>query len=140
MACTSGSFSISSGVPFLEDAAVVHHRHPLGHAQRHVEIVLDDDVADVGRQRVEDRDEVAPLGRRQAGGRLVEQDEARRAGERQRDLELALLAMAELADRRVADGSSLTARRMRSAWARMASSRRARSSEKRRRDTPRQPR
>ena len=43
-------------------------------------------------------DELAPLGRREAGGRLVEQDEARRAGERERDLELALLAVAELGD------------------------------------------
>ncbi len=38
------------------------------------------------------------LGRRQAGGRFVEQDEARRAGERQRDLELALLAIGEFGD------------------------------------------
>ena len=41
-----------------------------------------------------------PLRRRQARGRLVEQDEARRAGQRQRDLELALLAMASSPTRR----------------------------------------
>ena len=36
---------------FLEDAAVVHHRHALDHAQRDVHVVLDDDIADVRRQR-----------------------------------------------------------------------------------------
>ena len=78
---------------FLEDAAVVHHRHGLGHPQRDIHVVFDDDEADMGRQIGQDRDEVAPFGRRQTRGRLVEQDEARRAGERQGDLELALLAV-----------------------------------------------
>ena len=44
----------------------------------------------------------AALPGRQAGGGLVEQDEARRAGQRQRDLELALLAVAQLADQLIA--------------------------------------
>ena len=52
----------------------------------------------------EQRDEFATLGRRQAGGRLVEQDQARRTGERHADLELALLAVRQGSDRRVADG------------------------------------
>ena len=85
---------------FLEDAAVVHHRHIGRHPERDVEIVLDDDVADMRRQRVEDGDEIAPLGRRETRRRLVEQDEARRAGQRQRDFELALLAVAQRRDRR----------------------------------------
>ena len=76
----------------------MHHRHALRDPERHIEVVLDDDVADVRRQRREDIDEVAPFVRRQAGGRLVEQDEARRAGEGERDLELALLAVAEFGD------------------------------------------
>ena len=86
----------------LEQPAVVHHRDIVGDAQRDVEVVLDDDVADMARQRLQDLDEVAALGRRQAGGRLVEQDEARRAGQRQRDLELALLAVAQRRDQPVA--------------------------------------
>ena len=49
-------------------------------------------------QRGEDRDEIATLVRRQARRRLVEQDEARRAGERQRNFELALLTMRQFAD------------------------------------------
>src|ERR1700744_5073155 len=80
---------------FREDAAVVHHRHEARNSQGDVEIVLDDDVADIGRQRVENSDEIASFRRRQTSGRLVEKDESRRARERQRDLELPLLAVAE---------------------------------------------
>ena len=50
---------------FLEDAAVVHHGHIRRHLERNVEIVLDDDVSDMRGERVEDGDEVAPLGRRE---------------------------------------------------------------------------
>jgi hypothetical protein len=39
--------------------------------------------------------QLATLRRREAGGRLVEQNHARRAGERHADLELSLLAMRE---------------------------------------------
>ncbi len=106
-------------------------------AQRHVEIVLDDDVADMFRQRVEDGDEVAPLGRRQAGRRLVEQDEARRAGQRQRDLQLPLLAVRQRRHQPVPDALQMhgvedrfrpapCSRPRRPAW----------TSEKRRRDAP----
>src|ERR1700733_14391243 len=85
---------------FLEDAAVVHHRHIRGDFERDVEIVLDDDVSDMRGERVEDGDEVAPLGRRETRRRLVEQDEPRRASEREGDLKLPLLAMAQRRNRR----------------------------------------
>ena len=49
------------------------------------------------------RDQLAPLGRRQPGRRLVEQDQARRAGQRHADLELALLAVRQVGDRLVGD-------------------------------------
>jgi hypothetical protein len=52
----------------------------------------------VRRQRGEQRDQLAPLGGRKAGRRLVEEDQARRAGQRHADLELALLAMGEVGD------------------------------------------
>ena len=68
-------------------------------AQRYVHVVFDDDVTDVLRQRGEDLNQLGALPWRQAGSRLVEQDEARRAGERQRDLELALLAVREFGDK-----------------------------------------
>jgi hypothetical protein len=84
--------------PFLEDAAIVHHRHALDDAQRHIHVVLDDDVADMAGQRRQDFHQLAALGWRQAGGRFVEQDEARRTGERERDLQLALLAVSEFGD------------------------------------------
>jgi hypothetical protein len=75
---------------FLEYAAVVHHRHIRGHLERDVEIVLDDDVSDMRGKRVEDGDKVAPLGRRKTRRWFVEQDEPRRAGEREGDLKLPL--------------------------------------------------
>jgi hypothetical protein len=65
--------------------------------------VLDDDEAHVRRQRAQQRDEFAPFGWRQAGGRLVEQDQPRRAGQRHADLELALLAVREVGHRLVGD-------------------------------------
>ena len=74
-ACTSGSSSISAGVPCLKMAAVVHHRDPVDDAQRDVEVMLDDDEADVRGSASQQRDQLAPLGRRQPGGRLVEQDQ-----------------------------------------------------------------
>ena len=49
------------------------------------------------------RHQFAPLGRRQAGGRLVEQDQPRRAGQRHADLQLALLAVRQVGDALVGD-------------------------------------
>jgi hypothetical protein len=54
--------------------------------------MLDDDVADMGGQRGQYLDQLEPLGGRQACCWFVEQDETRRPGQRERDLELALLA------------------------------------------------
>ena len=56
----------------------------------------------MGRERAEDLDELRALARRESRGRLVEQDEAWGAGERERDLELALLAVAQLRDQAIA--------------------------------------
>src|SRR6202790_2633990 len=81
---------------FLEDAAVVHHRYALDDAKRDVHVVLDDDVADMAGQPGQDLHQFASLGRRQTGGRFVEQDETRRAGKRERDFKLALLTVGEL--------------------------------------------
>src|ERR1700736_3081296 len=83
---------------FLEDAAVVHHRDALDHPQRDIHVVLDDDVSDMAGKRGEYRDEIRPFARRQTGGGLVEENESRRAGERERDLELTLLAVRQVAD------------------------------------------
>src|SRR6185295_15354113 len=90
------------GRAFLENAAVVQHCHALDDAQGHIHIVLDDDEADVLRHRGKDLDQLRPLRGRQAGGRLVEQDETRCAGQRQGDFELALLAVAQLSHQAMA--------------------------------------
>ena len=55
------------------------------------------------RQRAEQRHQLAALGGREPGRRLVEQDQPRRAGERHADLELALLAVRERGHRLVGD-------------------------------------
>ena len=55
------------------------------------------------RQRGEQRHQLGALAGRQARGRLVEQDQARRAGERHADLELALLAVRQRGHRLVGD-------------------------------------
>ena len=49
-------------------------------------------------------DQLAPIGRREPGRWLVEQDEARGASERHADLELALLTVAQLRHRLVRHG------------------------------------
>jgi hypothetical protein len=87
----------------LQDVAVVHHGDPLGHAERDVEVVLDDDVAHVDGQRREEEHQLAPLGGREPGRRLIEQEEARRTGQRHADLELALLAVGQGRHRMVRD-------------------------------------
>src|SRR3984957_13355336 len=91
------------GRAFLKDPAIVHHRHALDHAQRDVHVVLDDDVADMRWQRGEDVDELSPFRRRKPSRRLVEQDEARRARERQCNLELTLLAVGQFRHEPVLD-------------------------------------
>src|SRR5690242_2336016 len=88
----------------LEVGAVMHDGDLRDDAQRDVEIVLDDDEADMARQRIQDLDQLAPLRRRESRRRLVEQDEAWGARERHADLELALLAMGELGDKLLGHG------------------------------------
>jgi hypothetical protein len=76
----------------------VHHGHPVDDAQRDVEVVLDEDVAHVRRQRAQQRHQLPALGRREPGRRFVEEDQARRSGQRHADLELPLLAVRQIGD------------------------------------------
>src|SRR5207302_8535702 len=78
------------GSPVLEDPAVMHDGDALDDAQRHIQIVLDEHETHMRRKGAEQRDELAPLARREAGRRLVEENEARRSSERHADLELPL--------------------------------------------------
>ena len=69
-------------------------------AEREVHIVFDQQNGERARQGANDVADHRALGRRQAGRRLVEKEHPRRGDERQRDLELALLAIRQLLDRR----------------------------------------
>ena len=91
-------------------------------------------------ERGQDMDQIATLRRRQARRRLVEQDEARRAGERERDLELALLAIGQFADQTILVARSARPRPALRLRCISASSGRGRTSENRFRETPRQAR
>src|SRR5690242_15245520 len=78
------------GRAFLENAPVIHDRDALNDAERDIEIVFDDDVAHVRWERAQDRDELGAFARGESRRRFVEEDEPRRAGERQTNLELPL--------------------------------------------------
>ncbi len=79
-----------------DHAAVVHHRHPLGDAQRHVHVVLDQDQRDRRIERQQELGELHALGAGEARGRLVEHHQLRVRRARHAHLELALLAVGEL--------------------------------------------
>ncbi len=64
--------------------------------------MVDDDHGAAARDRLEQAHGLHALARAHAGERLVEQQQAGRAGEREADLQAALLAVGELRDRRVA--------------------------------------
>ena len=86
------------GRPFDDHAAVVHHRHLFGHAQRDVHVVLDHDQGQLvaeGQQEVGDE---LPLATREPRARLVEHHQLRLGGERDPECDLALLAVRERAD------------------------------------------
>ena len=86
----------------LDDlAAVVHHRDVAGDGERDVHVVLDQDQRHVLRQPEQQLRQPLPLAEREAGGGLVEQHQLRLDGARHADLELALLAVGEVADERV---------------------------------------
>src|SRR6266851_1763854 len=82
----------------LQQAAIVQDRDPLDDAQRDVEIVLDQHIAHMGREGRQERHQFAALPWRESGGRLIEQDQPRRARQRHADLELAELAVRQFRD------------------------------------------
>src|SRR6266446_6047849 len=85
-----------------EHTALVEDDDALGQRQRDVHVVLDEQERHVAREAVDHGGHRGGLGRRQAGRRLVEQQDARPRGERQDQLELPLLAVGEVARRHVA--------------------------------------
>ena len=82
-----------------DDAPAAQHGDAVGDLQHLVQLVRDeDDGAAVGRHRAQRLEERARLLRRQHGGRLVEDQDARVAVERLEDLDALLLADRELPD------------------------------------------
>ena len=93
---TSGLRWISAGGAAGDDAAVVEADDAVGHAHHHLHVVLDQqhgdaERADAGQQLHEARG----LGRVHAGHRLVEQQQLRLGGKRDRDLEQPQLAVGQ---------------------------------------------
>src|SRR5262245_24057098 len=80
-----------------DDLAVVQDRDALREREGHVHVVLDHQEGDGRIELLQERRHRVRLGGREPGGRLVEQEELRLAGQRQGDLELALLAVREIA-------------------------------------------
>ena len=81
------------------DLAVAQDRHPVGQPLRLVQVVGGEQDRLAERAQVLDRLPAAPPRLRvEAGGRLVEKDQVRVAGQRERQVEAAALAAGELAD------------------------------------------
>ena len=81
-----------------DHAPVVQHGDVIGDGHHHVHVVLDQDDRDAAvRQQADQRLEVLDLAMREAGRRLVEQQQPRLERERPRDLEAALVAEGQIA-------------------------------------------
>ena len=75
--------------------AVVHHRHPLGDAERDVHVVLDEDQRDAPVEPEQQVGQELPLAAREPGGGLVEHQQLRLGGERHGERDLPMLAVRE---------------------------------------------
>src|SRR6185437_3413077 len=87
------------GIALGEDAAVVEAGHAIDQAEREVHVVLDEDQRQRARQLADDARHADALGGREPRGGLVEEKKLGPRGERELQLELALLAVGELARR-----------------------------------------
>ena len=101
MSCTIWLPRISAGRALDDLAAVVHHRHVAGDGERDVHVVLDQDQRHVLREAEQQLRQPLALTEREARCGLVEQHQLRLDGARHPHLELALLAVGEVADERV---------------------------------------
>ena len=81
-----------------EDRPVDEHGHPAGEIEDEIHVVLDQQHRHLGRQGIDDVEDLLSLAFGHAGHRLVEQQHARPAGKRHRDLEQAALAIGQLGD------------------------------------------
>src|ERR1051325_1941403 len=87
---------------FHEHPALLQHGHALRQLEKRIDVVVDHDHGAALADRLEELDRLDPLPGTHACERLVQEQEARRGGEREPDLEAPLLAVGELGHRRVA--------------------------------------
>ena len=89
----------AGGVDGDDPLAVAQHRDPVADLEHLVELVRDEhDRAPAGDERPHDVEQLAGLGRREHGGRLVEDQDPRAPGEDAEDLDALLLADRQLPD------------------------------------------
>ena len=84
------------GRPARDDSAINQHRDAVCQPEHRVHVVLDQQDRLLPLQFVQERDHAGGFVRSHAGHRLIEQEHPRRCGQRHRDLELPVLAMAEI--------------------------------------------
>ena len=75
--------------------ALVHHGDDVGDLEHAVDVVLDQQHGDLLRNALHQRGDARALGRREAGERLVEQQDVRRGRKREPHVEQALPAIGE---------------------------------------------
>src|SRR5438132_3114537 len=85
------------GRAFDQDAPADHHDDAAGEAEHHVHVVLDEEHGELVREIRDHGEELGAFALWHARGRLIQQQHARAGGERERDLEQALLPVGELA-------------------------------------------
>jgi hypothetical protein len=82
----------------IDDLAEVEHGDAIGDVEDDVHVVLDEENGQAGVETAKKPAHLGRLARRQAGHGLVEQEDPGIAGQAEHDLELALLAVREVAD------------------------------------------
>ena len=90
--------------------AVDQHRNAVGEREHQIHVVLDQEHGDVARQGGDGGEDIVALAFGNAGGGLVEQQHARLGGNRDRDLEQALLAVGQRRGQLVHDVEQMEAR------------------------------
>src|SRR5205809_403684 len=89
------------GRAFDQDAAADHDDDAAREAEHHIHVVLDEQHRELAGQARDHGEELRALVLRHTGRGLIQEQHARPGGERERDLEQALLAVGELARRAV---------------------------------------
>ena len=95
-----------------QQRAVDQHRNAVGEREHQIHVVLDQEHGDVARQGRHRGEDIVALAFGNAGGGLVQQQHARFGGNRDRDLEQALLAVRQCRGELVHDVEQMEARQI----------------------------